>query len=54
MYPLIPGKSPVLRRNGYKVFMFPELGGEEGRSVGILLHSASAQELEELEHVSAT
>lgn len=52
VYPLIPGKSPVLRRSGYKVFMFPELGGEEGESTGILLRSAPVEELEELDHVS--
>lgn len=43
----------MLRRNGFKVYMFPELGGEEdGDSVGLLLHSAPAEELEELDHVS--
>ena len=51
IYPLIPGKSPVLRRDGYKVYMFPELSGEEGGSTGLLLRSAPESELEELDHV---
>jgi len=50
VYPLVPGRSPVLKASDH-VYMFPELKGENGTSVGIVLDSASKEELCELDRL---
>lgn len=50
IFPLVPGKSPILKSGG--VYMFPELrSGEDGNRVGVSLESASKEQLAQLDGI---
>ena len=52
VYPLVPGKSPVLRTSK-RAYVFPDTTSDnEGDSVGLMLEKLPREELEELNHVS--
>ena len=52
IYPLVPGKSPVLHTSK-RAYVFPDVTSEtEGPTVGLMLERMPKDELEELNHVS--
>ena len=55
VYPLVPGKSPILHSSG-GAYVFSELGETEdeqgGGSVGVVVKGMSPDEMGELDHVS--